>query len=471
MKKLSVILLTIVMLFSVVACNNNNGGDSSNLSGFTGSIDSATTPESDNHNSPASDNQSTQTSSGNQNPPTSSAMPYEPMPEAPKADFQTDKVIYLAGDSTVKTYAENTYIGGWGQFLHLYLKNNTVVENKSNGGRSSRSFINEGRLTTNTEIKGASYESIESTIKAGDYLLIQFGHNDDASGGLYGDNYLDRNVPLGDADENGIFPTVVPTAKVPTSELPAGYVEYKTNQINQSYAGIADEQERKAKIETEINKMTTTGLNKIKAFGSEYYSFDCGGTFKGYLKMYIDFARSKGAIPILCTPVARVKFDDNGKIIGGANRHGENFAYVQSVRQLAEEEKCLLIDTFEFTKNLLELVTKDYANYLMALKPNGLSGKWPFDYDAQFEATGSDKKYTGIEATHYNKFGAYVTAAYIAETLNTFVSENTTTEKGETITFGADLSLTPSFIVECPSHLEAKLNDIKSLLKNVKITK
>ncbi len=454
MRKIAVILLTIVMLFSVVACNNNNGGDTSTLSGVTGSTDSGTKPTSD-----------------NQNTPTSSGVPYEPMPAAPKADFLTDKVIYLAGDSTVKTYLEDTYIGGWGQFLHLFLKNDTVVENKSEGGRSSRSFINEGRLTNNEEMQGKSYQSIESTIKAGDYLFIQFGHNDDASGEAYDKNRLERNVPLGDADENGIFPTVGPTAKVSTTELPVDYVEKRTEQITQSYSGIADEQQRKEKIETEINKMMTEGLNTIKKFGTEYYSFDCGGTFKGYLKMYIDFARSKGAIPVLCTPVARVKFDSNGKIIGGPNKHGENFAYVQAVRQLAEEEKCLLIDTFEFTKNLLETVTKDYSNYLMALKSNSLTGKWPFDYDGQLDATGSDKKWTGIEATHYNKFGAYVTAAYIAETLNNFISENTTTESGEKITFGADISLTPSFFVECPSHLEAKLNDIKSLFKTAKITK
>ena len=54
--------------------------------------------------------------------------------------------IYLAGDSTVKTYDEEQYIGGWGQFLDEFLTEDVDVINCANGGRSSRSFINEGRL-------------------------------------------------------------------------------------------------------------------------------------------------------------------------------------------------------------------------------------------------------------------------------------------------------------------------------------
>ena len=54
-------------------------------------------------------------------------------------------VIYLAGDSTVKSYEDNQFIGGWGQFLEYFLDGVTVV-NAAQGGRSARSFINEGRL-------------------------------------------------------------------------------------------------------------------------------------------------------------------------------------------------------------------------------------------------------------------------------------------------------------------------------------
>ena len=300
-------------------------------------------------------------------------------------------VIYLAGDSTVKTYEDNQYIGGWGQFLDLFLGDEIVVKNAAHGGRSSRSFINEGRLY---DIPGSSYSfsqnggnSIGDEIQAGDYLFIQFGHNDDdtKSASSYSTIY-DRMVPLGEPDSNGIYP-VTPAEKTATTLLP------------EEYTSKATDAEK------------TAALKEIAKYGSEYYAYG-SGTYKWYLKQYIDFAREKGAIPVLVTPVARVKFSGN-KIIGGAGLHGENFAYVEAVRQLAKEENCLLIDLFADSKLLLETATPTYANYLMALKPNDLTGSWPLGYDAAYGNVAAG--YTGIEATHYNKFGAYLEAAFVAQ--------------------------------------------------------
>ena len=71
--------------------------------------------------------------------------------------------IYICGDSTAATYPpENAPITGWGQLLGDYLPNVNVV-NKAVGGRSTKSFLAEGRLT-----------DIERTIQPGDLLLIQF---------------------------------------------------------------------------------------------------------------------------------------------------------------------------------------------------------------------------------------------------------------------------------------------------------
>ena len=53
--------------------------------------------------------------------------------------------IYLAGDSTVQTYTDSWFIGGWGQFFQLFLnESNAKVVNCAKGGRSARSFINSG---------------------------------------------------------------------------------------------------------------------------------------------------------------------------------------------------------------------------------------------------------------------------------------------------------------------------------------
>lgn len=77
--------------------------------------------------------------------------------------------IYWAGDSTVK---ENTFISfpqtGIGQVMKLYLKRNMQVFDYAENGRSTKSFIAEGRL-----------DIIDSQIQEGDFLFIQFGHNDE----------------------------------------------------------------------------------------------------------------------------------------------------------------------------------------------------------------------------------------------------------------------------------------------------
>lgn len=77
--------------------------------------------------------------------------------------------IFWAGDSTVK---QNFYMSfpqtGIGQAYGLFLKKKIKVENYAENGRSTKSFIDEGRL-----------ELIDKEIKEGDFLYIQFGHNDE----------------------------------------------------------------------------------------------------------------------------------------------------------------------------------------------------------------------------------------------------------------------------------------------------
>jgi len=76
--------------------------------------------------------------------------------------------IFLAGDSTVQSYAKGEKSqGGWGEFLQDYLTDDVQVINHAIGGRSSKTFVEEGRL-----------HKIVGEMKEGDYLLIQMGHND-----------------------------------------------------------------------------------------------------------------------------------------------------------------------------------------------------------------------------------------------------------------------------------------------------
>ena len=78
--------------------------------------------------------------------------------------------IFIAGDSTAaeRDTSNNNQERGWGQMLQDYFnKNFVVVDNHARGGRSSKSFIDEGL-----------WDAILQKMQKGDYAIIQFGHND-----------------------------------------------------------------------------------------------------------------------------------------------------------------------------------------------------------------------------------------------------------------------------------------------------
>jgi len=77
--------------------------------------------------------------------------------------------IYMIGDSTManKKNPEENPEHGWGQVLQQFFNENAVIDNRAVNGRSTRSFINENR-----------WDSIFKYLKKGDYVFIQFGHND-----------------------------------------------------------------------------------------------------------------------------------------------------------------------------------------------------------------------------------------------------------------------------------------------------
>lgn len=206
-------------------------------------------------------------------------------------------VVYLAGDSTVCDQ-ENEPFAGWGQALPCFFKRGVAVSNHAYSGRSSKSFIEERRL-----------EKILETIKEGDYLFIQFGHNDQKD---------DKR-----------------------------YTEAHTS-------------------------------------------------YKIMLKVYIDEARKRGAIPVLITPVARRHFDENGRIVGA----GVHYEYPNAMRQLAMEERVELIDLLEKSKKLLEEYgIRNSERLFVRAKP----GEYPNFPD-------------GIQDdTHFNEFGAYEMAKLVAE--------------------------------------------------------
>ncbi len=80
--------------------------------------------------------------------------------------------IYVIGDSTASVYASNVFPRmGWGQVLgESFASQCAVVKDKALSGRSSKSFFDEG-----------AWAPIKSALVPGDFVVIQFGHNDEKS--------------------------------------------------------------------------------------------------------------------------------------------------------------------------------------------------------------------------------------------------------------------------------------------------
>ncbi len=285
--------------------------------------------------------------------------------------------IFLAGDSTVKDYsAKGMWMGGkirdegsWGEYLQEFFDEEKVtIVDYADGGRSSRSFINEGKLA-----------SIEKEIGKGDYLFIQFGHNDSSNSKIY---LGDRYVSVGEKGTDGKYPST-PAQQTSIDTLKALDVSY------------FDKQATKDKC--------------IENYGNQYYPHT-SGTFKWYLTQYIEVAKKKGAIPVLVTPVSRMKYDENGKIVLDGHHDSKKTdntesivssdnAYVEAVKQLAEEQNVLLIDAFAFSQNMF-------------------NDAYAADTDAKDKNSPLAKQIMNVnDGTHCNKIGGFIEAAYMANAI------------------------------------------------------
>jgi len=87
--------------------------------------------------------------------------------------------IYLIGDSTVCTQpVSQAPVTGWGTPFAVLFNKTVKVENHARGGRSTRTFISENR-----------WQPVADVLKPGDYVFMQFGHNDEATEEKYEERY------------------------------------------------------------------------------------------------------------------------------------------------------------------------------------------------------------------------------------------------------------------------------------------
>ncbi|MEY4487553.1 MAG: hypothetical protein RIQ79_61 [Verrucomicrobiota bacterium] len=157
-------------------------------------------------------------------------------PEKPAAG--TLPTLWLAGDSTLNS---NAPLRGWAQDLGQFFDAKKInVVNRAIGGRSSRTYFTEGR-----------WQKIVDEIKPGDWVVIQFGHND------------------------GGRPDI-------------------SSKFRGTAKGTGDETEDVTKPDGTVETVHT---------------------YAWYLKTFVRTARAKGANVILCSPIPHKKFDASGKFI------------------------------------------------------------------------------------------------------------------------------------------------------------
>jgi lysophospholipase L1-like esterase len=156
---------------------------------------------------------------------------------------QERPVIWIIGDSTVKNGSGKGEGGlwGWGDFLGEQFDTTKIhIENRARGGRSSRTFMTEGL-----------WDNVLAKLKPGDYVIIQFGHND---GGSINDTLRARG----------------------------------------SISGIGE-------VTEEIDNLITKKHETVHSFG-------------WYMRKYIQHTKARGATPIVCSLVARNIWKD-GKVV------------------------------------------------------------------------------------------------------------------------------------------------------------
>lgn len=145
------------------------------------------------------------------------------------AEAAAEATVYIASDSTAQTYDSSAYpMTGWGQKLGGWIDEGTTIANHAIGGRSSRSFIEQGRLDTVLEAIGP-----------GDYLFVQFGHNDASVGNP--ERYTSpedykmylRDHYMAGASEQGATPVLL---------TPVNRLDYDegTGKFNESFPEYAD---------------------------------------------------------------------------------------------------------------------------------------------------------------------------------------------------------------------------------------
>lgn len=201
----------------------------------------------------------------------------------PKIDFPVKKTVFIIGDSTVaSSHSERR---GWGMYLPEFMDTTRIVIiNKARGGRSSRTYDHEGL-----------WNDVLKDIKKGDFVLMQFGHND--GGAIDKPKYRASINGTGDEAVDVVLPD--------------------------------------SSIET------------VRSYG-------------WYLRKYIADTKSKGAFPIVLSPVPRNIWKE-GKV------ERANDSYGKWARESADTGETWFIDLNNLVAKNYEVLGQDSVSYFFPL--------------------------------------------------------------------------------------------------------
>jgi DNA sulfur modification protein DndE len=206
---------------------------------------------------------------------------------------------------------------------------------------------------------------------------------------LAGDSTMSYKLPQ-DAPETG-WGMVIPEFFDTTA------LRFENHAVNgrstKSFRSLGHWDKMMARVQAGDYVFLQFGHNDSKASDTLRYA-PAQTAYRANLTQFIAEIRAKGAQPVLLTPVARRKFDSNGKFV---DMHGE---YPGVVRELAAKQKVPLIDLEQKSRALLEKIGAEDSKSLFMNFAGGIYPKFP-------EAKEDN--------THFSPYGASLVAALVAE--------------------------------------------------------
>lgn len=268
--------------------------------------------------------------------------------------------VHTIGDSTMATYSESTTVTrGWGQMFQQFFTDAVTVNNRAKSGASSKSFYEET----------AYWESVKKQIQPGDYVLIQFAHNDEKNDGMDGD------------------------------------------EVKAYYESIGDQ---------------------AKADATDYRGTTASGTYKEYLRKYVEETRALGATPVLVGAICRKYF--TGSTIRRNGRHdlGDDFSLltasgIKEGNKVGEDDH-----TYDYPYQMRLVADEMGVSYI------DLTTATKELYESYGDAKANELLFDGDGSTHTSAMGATLIARLCAQLLQ---KQGILTEY---INLTSDLSVNPS---------------------------